>query len=71
MYIYIIEPVPEVHGTIFLLTSLDHVFFWRVHYIFGIDLYSLIPEMADHLAKDQIDMAVNWKKRYYELKENS
>ncbi len=53
------------------LTSMDRIFFRRVHFLFGIDLFTPIPGLAAHLAKGELDNVVDWEKRYYSLKSSN
>lgn len=50
------------------LTSMDRIFFRRVHYIFGIDLFTPVPGLAAHLAKNELDSVIDWEKRYLQIK---
>lgn len=52
------------------LASIDRVFYRRIHYFLGIDLYVPIPGIAAHLSKNELDPVVDWGKRYHELAEN-
>lgn len=51
------------------LPSIDRVFYRRLHYWLGIDVFSPVPGVATHLAVDQLSIGVDWEARFNELRD--
>lgn len=63
-YIYAFWP-----GRIFgkELASMDRVFYRRIHYFLGINLYAPIPGLGVHLSDGHLDSTIDWEGRFKEL----
>ena len=73
---YFLSKIPRAYlysfwlGRIFgrELASMDRVFYRRIHYFLGINLYAPMPGIAVHLSEGHLDSVINWEKRFAGLK---